>query len=454
MDQPPAADLTRASRADLLAVIAGQQATIATLNGTVATLQARIAELERRLGSSGGKGMPGTKPASATRSKATGQPRKRRNRGYARMRSQEPTQRVVHAADYCPDCATPLTGGWVARTREVIELPAVPAQVVAHVVLARWCRRCRRSVTPRLDLAGTVRGRQRFGVGLLSVIATLREVGRLPVQTLQWLLHTLYQVRISEGAIVAACHQVAAAGQPALQQIRDAIRASPVVHLDETGWRENGVNGYVWTASTPTDRLFVRGSRAGAMVDAILGEDARGVLCCDGYAGYHHYPGRKQRCWAHLLREVHDLTVAYPNDRRLQRWARRLKDLYAEAAAFQHPNARVRQRAQARFEGRLQRLCQRYADDPAAVQGKLCRTILRHLPERFVFVAEPAVPPDNNAAERSLRPLVTSRKISGGTRAPQGTATKLALASLVGTARVRGLDPLLTAASLLTSGHL
>ncbi len=37
-----------------------------------------------------------------------------------------------------------------------------------------------------------------------------------------------------------------------------------------------------------------------------------------------------------------------------------------------------------------------------------------HIKELFVFVAEPQVPPDNNAAERSLRHLVVSRKISGG----------------------------------------
>jgi hypothetical protein len=53
-----------------------------------------------------------------------------------------------------------------------------------------------------------------------------------------------------------------------------------------------------------------------------------------------------------------------------------------------------------------------------------------------------------------LRHLVTGRKISGGTRSPRGTATKMALASLFGTARARGQDPLLTAASLLTSGQL
>jgi hypothetical protein len=247
---------------------------------------------------------------------------------------------------------------------------------------------------------------------------------------------------------------VAAAGEAALDQIRERIRGSPVVHFDETGWREGGVNGYAWTASTPTERLFRHGSREGTMVEAILGDGSAAVLCCDGYAAYHHYPGRKQRCWAHLVRDLHDLTAAHPADRRLHRWAARVKRLYADAVAFQHPDARVRAQAQRRFEQRLTRLCRRYADDPAAVQGKLCRTILRHLPERFVFIAEPAVPPDNNAAERRLRHLVTSRKISGGSRSPQGTATRMALASLFGTAQARGQDPLLTAASLLTSGHL
>jgi hypothetical protein len=58
---------------------------------------------------------------------------------------------------------------------------------------------------------------------------------------------------------------------------------------------------------------------------------------------------------------------------------------------------------------------------------------MRHLDELFVFVAEPMVPPDNNGAERSLHHLVTSRKISGGTRSPQGTDTKMVLSSLFGT---------------------
>ena len=66
-------------------------------------------------------------------------------------------------------------------------------------------------------------------------------------------------------------------------------------------------------------------------------------------------------------------------------------------------------------------------------------------------MTELAAPSDNNPVERSLRPLVISRKISGGTRSEQGTETKMALASLFGTWRAQGLSPLLACRELLVS---
>ena len=82
-------------------------------------------------------------------------------------------------------------------------------------------------------------------------------------------------------------------------------------------------------------------------------------------------------------------------------------------------------------------LARPFLKDPLAVQGKLCRRMERFIKELFVFVSDPAVPSDNNAAERSLRHLVTSRKISGGTRSGQGTDSKMTLASLFGTWRAQ-----------------
>ena len=62
-------------------------------------------------------------------------------------------------------------------------------------------------------------------------------------------------------------HQTAQQAQPAVAAMVDRIRASPVVHADETGWRQNGNNGYVWTFSTPTERYFLRRGRGKAVVE-------------------------------------------------------------------------------------------------------------------------------------------------------------------------------------------
>ena len=106
------------------------------------------------------------------------------------------------------------------------------------------------------------------------------------------------------------------------------------------------------------------------------------------------------------------------------------------------------------LEEKLMVLARPFLKDPLAVQAKLCRRMERFIKELFVFVSDPAVPSDNNAAERSLRHLVTSRKISGGTRSGQGTDSKMTLASLFGTWRARGLNPLLECRRLLTSPQL
>ena len=182
-------------------------------------------------------------------------------------------------------------------------------------------------------------GKQRLGVNLLSLMAALREDGRLPFRTIQWYLHTVHQLRLSLGAIVGAVHQVARKSQPGLARIVDRIRASPVVHADETGWRQDGANGYVWTFSTPTDRYFLRRGRNKEVVDEVLGESFSGVLVSDFYAAYNHYPGLKQRCWAHLLREVHDLKALYPKDQKLARWAADVHRLWELAKDFSHPKA-------------------------------------------------------------------------------------------------------------------
>ena len=131
-------------------------------------------------------------------------------------------------------------------------------------------------------------GQQRRGVNVLSLIATLREEGRWPIRSVRWYLDTVHQLRLSVGAIVSAIHRTAQRAQPAVAAILDRIRASPVVHADQTGWRQSGANGYVWTFSTPTERYFLRRGRGKTVVDEALSDSCSGVLVSDFYAAYYH----------------------------------------------------------------------------------------------------------------------------------------------------------------------
>jgi transposase len=51
---------------------------------------------------------------------------------------------------------------------------------------------------------------------------------------------------------------------------------------------------------------------------------------------------------------------------------------------------------------------------------KLAERFRRHWSEWFTFLSCPGVKPDNNDAERALRPVVIHRKVSGGARSEWG----------------------------------
>jgi hypothetical protein len=343
----------------------------------------------------------------------------------------------------------------VAWRKEVLEIPEAPVRVIEHVYLTRRCPNaaCRARVTPPAASAaelGVASERERLGVHLVSLIAALRAELRLPVNLIQWYLEAVHGLELSVGAIVGALQRVASQGTAAVAAIQAAIRTSPVVHADETGLREDGKNGYLWSFSTPTERYFVRGGRNKEVVDAVLGPDFAGVLVTDFYAAYDHYDGPHQRCWTHLLRDIHILKERHPTAAALQAWADQVRAIYDRACRVTGSDA-VRRRARRQCEADLLDVCQPFLDDDAAAvpHATLCRRIDKYLPELFTFVVDPAVPTTNNAAERSVRPVVIQRKISGGTRSSTGTTTFTNLATLFGTWRARGLDPLTACRRLL-----
>ena len=338
------------------------------------------------------------------------------------------------------------------RTREVIELPTEPIRIIEHKIMARHCGVCGKREVATPDLSDSVIGQGRLGVRLMSLIAYLDTACRMPVRTIKRLLEGLYGLTLSVGEICSVLDKVAEKGKSYYEKLLTHIRESNVVNADETGWRENGKNGYAWSFSTPGTHYFVcQRNRSGDVVREVLTTGFSGALVSDFYAAYrYHILGPHQYCWPHLLRDIHALKEQHPKDKKVMAFARNVYALFLKAKDYTHTNVFTRQKKRREYEERIRKLANGHtdADRPERV---LAERILKHSHGLFVFVERTDVPADNNAAERALRPLVVMRKVSGGTRSEQGSKTVAVLMSLFCTWHARGENAMQTCQKMLVA---
>lgn len=434
----------------------------ATLQAENAALREELATALQRLHELEAKKTPPPSFVKVNTPALSKRERKRRAPEANRARRrEEPTVVIEQALPTCPDCGGRLGGLHVGRRRQVVDLPPPAAVVVTEYQLQKgWCSACRRWHEASVDLAGQALGQGRLGIGMAALVAHLRTSLRLPIRRIQAYLADLHGLYVSVGEIVALLRRVGEHSVPTLRQLRAAARSRAVVHADETGWREGGQNGYAWLLATPEGERYVEyhHSRAGAVANGLLGADFRGVLVSDFSGGYNDTPGgRHQRCWVHLLRDARTLRDAYADDlrfvgretaawaaallrlgRRIQRFARR-----ATATPAQ------RQAATQRFLAEIHDLGFQFSSTQEHPCKALAWRLRRFGEELLTCVAQSGVPPDNNLAERAIRPLVVTRKISGGTRSSQGSTTHMRLYSLAATWAAQGHNPLTQFRTLL-----
>lgn len=417
------------------------------------SLKSQIAELQEKLleknppGKT--KGLPYfVKPNTSSRSHKK---RRKRLMGYAR-KNETPTAQVFHTYDACPHCNGTLGKPSVSHTRQIIDIVISPVTITEHVVYKRWCMKCQKRVVPKVSFRDIAVGNHRIGASLMSMIVTMRDRLRLPIRVIQQYLKTFHTVKISEGEIVSLLDTVAGHGKRMYDAIKQAVFAASSVHGDETGGRENGKNGYVWNFVTPTHQyMLYRKSRGSKVVKELIGEEGEqfnGVLTTDFYAAYNVHTGFHQRCWTHLLRDIHKLTEEDSKNKMAKQWAHRIHTIYQEATVYSGPDpqlpigtqARERIRQEAYFKEKLRRVCIPYLTE-ITPQSPLCGRMIKFLPELFTFVRFPNVSSTNNLAERTLRHTVVQRKISGGTRSAKGSETRMILGSLFGTWNLQRLNP-------------
>jgi len=218
-----------------------------------------------------------------------------------------------------------------------------------------------------------------------------------------------------------------AALQPAYEQWWSWIQQPGVRCVDETSYRLNGVNHWIWIATAPECCvLFFAPTRSSAEVKTLLGEDFAGVLSSDCWSAYGpQSAGAKQKCWAHLERELKALTTSrFPENREFARRIFPIIHTARQAHRDYHQGQLSLAELQALrpiIEAELADVLEhprkgRWAADSQALSNRF----RRHWSDWFTFLSQPDVNPDNNDAERGLRPVVIHRKVTGGARSDWG----------------------------------
>ena len=295
--------------------------------------------------------------------------------------------------------------------------------VVKHTTTRHWCSSCAMYVR-----AKSIPPITRIGAKTLGYILYARYRLRLPMKRIQESLHDLYDSTISEGEIVVTLKDAETLFGKDYEAIAVLIQEAKAVYADETGWRMDGANWYLWVFVTQRGTQYViEDTRGKGVATRALCEKKDRVIVSDGYTAYQNLPGDKQQCWVHLLRKAKLHSTSLYED---------LVLLYKKLLLELEKSLPERNRKA--FETALDLLSEK--EYPGESVEKIKGRMKRHKPYLFTCLDYDGVLPENNTAERVIRPQVVMRKIFGGSRSLAGTRAHAVNSSVIETMRQQNPD--------------
>jgi transposase len=426
----------------LVDLVLHQQQVISELTARVAELEARLAALESPPKTPGNSSIP---PAQARKPNRT--ERRQKKRGPKRGHAGASRQRAVPDATIscrptaCRGCRAllPPAGQRVIGRSQVEELPMVRPVVLEVLRYQATCANCgTRTSAPR---PAWFAPHATFGPRVEALLAYLHETHHVSYERLVELCRDVLGLRLSPGAIANALGRVATRAGPAVERIREQVRASPVINSDETGARVAGDNRCHWVFQTPTASYQLIATTKGAAVIAeFLGDQRPAVWGSDAApAQLGAGSDQHQLCLAHQLRDLTYATEA--DDPPGSAWARQLRHIFGRALRLHRERAALPAASFAQRRVRVVNAAERLIFGPPLGNGEawqLQKRYRKHWATLFVFLERPDVEPTNNSSERDLRPAVMHRKITGGYRSDAGAAWGGIFATVLTTARKNG----------------
>jgi len=406
-------------------------------------LRTRNAELEAELKRRGKKYTP--KANAKKQAKKTPDRRKPPHRKHPGVFRQPPVpdENTIHhdvRLECCPHCGCEEleeTGRFDDHLVEDIPEPTVELHRYRRHV--QKCRGCSRECQGRgdLELPGSHIGpRARLLAGYSRA-----HLG-ISLEKTDDLLWQLFGLNLSRAGTLGHLRWGAALFDPVVGKLFEILRASPVIHADETGWRIDGKNVWAWCFSNPRLALFlIDRHRSADVVRRALGESLPGVLVTDFYAAYHAIECRKQKCLVHLLRDLHALREELSRHH-VRKYVEPLITLFQDAIQLAKDRStmsgRTYKAACEKIDLRLETIIWQKPQQPDC--RRINKRLVRHRFELLVFLEQADVPADNNTGERDIRSVVAARGDGGVNRSDWGAAAFATWKSVIRTCQKNGLN--------------
>jgi transposase len=356
--------------------------------------------------------------------------------------------------DKCPICGSNdlnECGEIEEHIQEDIILPVIEA--VLYKRHHYYCGRCKKIVSSK---GKDELPKSYIGPKAKSLAAFMKYVIKISDRDIRTIFRKVFNLDIAISSIAGFKDQLKVKALPLYEQLLESLKQSPFIHADETGWRVDGSNHWLWKFSNKRISLsHIDKGRGQKVVEGILGKDYNGTLISDFLSAYNKINARsKQRCLVHIFRDIEKVAEYWCNDKEVLRYCRRLKKILEDAILLhkEYLNKEWDERyysKRARLKDSLKDFG--FPNPNKRILKRFAKRLERHKDEMLTFLYEKNIDYHNNHAEQQIRPDVIFRKITFGNRSIKGAENHSVLMSILQTAKLNNMDPILTLEKVLLS---
>lgn len=436
-------EMEHLNREELISIILKQAKLIAALQKEIDALRMKLEKGQKPPTNSKNSSQPPSRDQKS--GKLVNRPKRKHGRSkghekYERKFVAKPDHTVELKAERCSACYADLheQAGKLVDVNQVVELPPAKAEVIEvrqYEVACQACGHLESMPAPEgLEMKRT------FGTRLEATVTYYRQEQHMSYQRTEQALLALHGVEISQGGIDQIMQRSGKKAKAEVLGIQSVIQISKVINSDETGTRIDGQKAWEWVFCTLEAVLHViKPSRGADVIRSVMGQHQVEVWGSDCLTSQLNAPALLwQICLAHQLRNLQAVVELYP----YALWAKAMQALFRYAIHVHHQRDKLTlnqyQAEILRIGVLFKFLLARRVTQPEA--QKLQRRYQKHRNHLFVFLYRNDVAPTNNVSERALRHSVVHNKVCRGFRSVWGAEAYAALASVIDTAALKGLN--------------